>query len=223
MSRVDLGALTYDEFVITVFEHEASDQIAAEPWYSTEEIEVNVPVQLIRNCTRLWQDFSPAMSRFTPSQVNQGLWLLLGGCVWLGRYLADRGIPLEERITCIESMFSVFSDYIAGSKLEVMPNVFHMWWKLVITAMPVVDDGPFDPRKDHLQTREAVLRTLKRILALPDGRAQMYALHGLAYLPHPEVSAVVQQWLAANRNRLSSEEADWVERVRDGEFRRSAG
>jgi hypothetical protein len=222
LSQLDLSHLGYEDFVKGLFDHDTPMGLTEEPWYSGVDVVVSVPATLIRNCTTLFRDFAAATTPYTPAQVNQGVWLLLGGTVWLGNVLADRANPLEDRICCIESMYSVFRDYVSGSKLEEMPNVFYMWWKVLITARPVTDNGAFDHCKDHLQTREAIFRTLKRILALPDKRAQIYSLHGLAYLDHPEVPDVVQQWLAANRDRLSREEVDWVQRVRDGEFRSSS-
>ena len=39
--------------------------------------------------------------------------------------------PLRERLECVRSMYLVYADYVAKSKVDVMENCFLMWWDLV--------------------------------------------------------------------------------------------
>ena len=142
----------------------------------------------------------------------------------LQKYLWPPRIPLSDRVDCIDSMYFVYSDYVAKSAVQLMENCFSMWWDFIASGFweylrwtEKIDEGDV-ASLNHEQRAllDSMFETLSKILALPDARTQGYALHGLGHLHHPRVITVVQKFLDSNRFRMSPEEISWIEKCRDG-------
>src|ERR1700687_5351276 len=67
----------------------------------------------------------------------------------LQKHLWLPATSLSERLDCIHSMYSVYSDYVANSKVEIMENCFYMWWDWVASTT-VLEKG----RSTKRTTRE---------------------------------------------------------------------
>ena len=63
---------------------------------------------------------------------------------------------------------------------------------------------------------EILCHTLSKILQIPHRGCQICALHGFGHLHYSKASDIVQKYIDAHRNELSSEELLWVEGCRDG-------
>lgn|ERR1700687_783707 len=142
----------------------------------------------------------------------------------LQKHLWLPATSLSERLDCIHSMYSVYSDYVANSKVEIMENCFYMWWDWVASNFWEQLRFTDNISKGHVASLnqeqkmllDAMLQTLSRTLALSDKRAQQYALHGLGHLHHPDVRNTVQRHLDKQRNELPLDAVRWVETCRDG-------
>lgn len=189
------------------------------------DVEVSSPSIVVQYMTRLFTKFAEAVSVFSLRQVNAGIWAMLGPSPFaLHNHLWLPTVPLSDRIDCVRSMYFVYSDYVAKSRVEVMENCFSMWWDFVASGFweylgyaEKIREGEVR-RLNHEQRAllDSMFETLSRILALPDQRVQGYALHGLGHLHHPGVSTLIQKFLDSNRSTMSPEEISWIEECRDG-------
>ena len=89
------------------------------------------PAKVVNHMTRLFGDFPKALSVFTLPQINQGVWVMFGHNFECQRYLFDRSVPLEKRLACIRSMYCVYAEFVASSRVEVMAGCFSMWWDFI--------------------------------------------------------------------------------------------
>lgn len=177
--------------------------------------------------TRLFSDFARIAAKYSLSQVNRGIWTMLGPGLEMPDLLWDKALPLAKRIKCIRSMYHVYSDFVAKSDVEVMENCFNMWWDLLAgefwlqrrffereSRVNIGDISKLD--SDARALLDAMFDTLKRIVELPDLRTQMYAIHGLGHLRHPEARDTVQRFIETHRSEFTEELIKWLEQCRDG-------
>ncbi len=231
MPLFDLSQLTFEEFVSFFFNHDIEKE---EYWYQEAALQnfndfddkgVSSPAVIVEHMTRLFTEFSAVASRYSLPQINTGIWAMFGyGGFRLEKHLWLPAVPLGERLSCIRSMYFVYSDYVAKSTVEVMENCFDMWWDTVasgfweqMTFDLKIDEGDvLSLKAEHRALLDAMFETLSRILALPDPRTQGFALHGLGHLHHPGVRDLVQHFLDDHREDFTPEGIQWVERCRDG-------
>jgi hypothetical protein len=207
----DLSALAYEPWLRQVFDHPVRQE-SEEPWYWAEEWTLSVPVTLLKHVTRLCRDFSNATSSYSPEQVDQGIWFLLGVCTDLPRILTQSDLPWPPRQECIAAMPAVYTSYIAPLEAEVpMENGFYMWFELMGDAVGIMPDGV-----EKQRVADAVFQTLVEILAIKELRCELAALHGLGHLPHPRRAATVDHWLKLHSSTLDAAAIEWVEQCRDG-------
>jgi len=224
----DLSHLTYDEFVNFFFEH---DMVTEEKWYHDPELfdfdnfigeGASSPQTVVEHMTHLFTQFDHEVSKFSPGQVNAGIWAMFSiDPFHLQRYLWLPSIPLTQRLACIRSMYNVYADHVAKSRAHVMENCFDMWWDLVAGGfwqdLPNIKPGDIKALNEEQNTLlDTMFETLSKILALPDERTQGYALHGLGHLHHPGVRQIVQRYLDSRRHELEADGIKWVEKCRDG-------
>lgn len=209
---LDLSLLVYDQWLRQVFEHPAGSDAVGGNWYWEHEWALADPPALLGHLTRLCAELSTATDRYSASQINQGIWFLLGACIDVPALLIDPAIPLDCRERCIAAMPGVFSGYVASYPADLpIENGFFMWFDLVASA---VTDMPEGTEKEHLA--DAVLRAIEKVLAIDDVRCQAAALHGVGHLSHPRRRAVVEKWVSRHRADLDEAGAAWVRQCRDG-------
>jgi hypothetical protein len=229
----DLSLLSFDEFVSLFFDH---DLVVEEFWYQDpafinsssmfdDDRGMSSPAVVIEHMSRLFTNFAASVSAFSLPQVNAGIWAMFGPTPFvLHEHLWLPSAPLSVRLSCIGSMYFVYSEYVAKSQVHEMENCFYMWWDLVASGfwnyldftekVPEGDVARLNPERRALL--DSMFNTLSKILLLPDERVQGCALHGLGHLHHPGVRSLVQKFLDAGRAKMSSEELRWVEQCRDG-------
>lgn len=227
----DLSELSFDEFVSFFFNHDIDAEEywyqdpALSSWNDFDEQSIRSPRVIVGHMTRLFTNFGDIASKFSLQQINAGIWAMFTNQPFrLQKHLWLLSTPLPERLDCIHAMYSVFSDYVAKSKVEVMENCFYMWWdwmagnfwqQLLFTDN--ISEGDVSSLNQEQKTLlDAMLQTLSRTLALSDQRAQQYALHGLGHLHHPDVRTIVQRYLDKHRHELPLDTVRWVETCRDG-------
>jgi hypothetical protein len=210
---MDFGTPRYDEWVAAVFDHAAAETEPENRWYWHVECRISSPSQALEHLARAFGEFRLIGQRFSLPQLNQGVWLLLGPRLRVSQYLYDASVPWTLRAACIEAMYSVFSDFVAGNPEEELENCFYMWWELVTQGEPSDGMAVID---DRHRTRVAILEVLRRVLTIQDQRCQMYALHGLGHLPLEGARDLVRGWLAEHRSELTEDDVRWVERCQDG-------
>lgn len=184
---LNLNNYSFDEWVEFVFSHAVPSE-NADAWYWEEECEWEADAEhIINHCIRLFRNPNFLLEKFSPEQINQGFWFILGdiellqGCLW------NRKIDWELREDCIMSMVGVFEQMFVQNPIE---DACYMWWDLL---RDFSDDQ--DPK-----TKEAMLAALSQILKLDSPDCQTSALHGLGHLEHNGKRKVIEQFLEARPN-----------------------
>lgn len=228
MDFCDLSQLTFDEFVTFFFNH---DMVTEEYWYRdpsyfdcddlTGEGAAS-PKTIVEHLTHLFRGFDEVAAKFSPQQINAGIWAILGVAPFcLQKYLWLPSAPLALRLACIRSMYDVYANHVSKSTVPVMENCFYMWWDLVARGfwqyLHGIEEGNTKAlNQEQTELLEAIFETLCKILALSDLRTQADALHGLGHLHHPGVRKVLHQYLDQHRHDLGPEGIKWLEKCRDG-------
>jgi hypothetical protein len=229
---LDLSSKSFEEFVEFFF---ARDVVPDEKQFNYflqdplgqqyDDAVPSSPAIVVAHMTRLFSEFSSIAAKYSLAQLNQGIWGILGENLRIYELLWDSSVPMEQRVQCIRSMYSVYSDFVCRSTVDVMENCFYMWWDLVLTGFwfqrklfeqhtEMGDVSKLDT--ESLLLLEVMFETLKGILDLPDGRTQEAALHGLGHLHHPGVRETVQKFIDSHKNELTEQRLQWLEQCRDG-------
>lgn len=237
--NLDLSAKTFEEFIEFFF---AREVVTLDPpleylpddvvhkGRDFDEAAPSSPEVLLSYLTRLFSEFGRIAPNYSPEQINQAIWTILGPGLCIPEILFDATLPLSKRLECIRAMYHVYSDFVALSKVEVVANCFDMWWDLLAHDF-WFQHRFYDPRKCRIRyqmgdvskldsesriTLDVMLETLNRILELPDARTQMFALHGLGHLCHPDVKQTVQRFIDEHKSKFTDKERKWIEECRDG-------
>jgi hypothetical protein len=230
--NLDLSSITFEQFLEFFF---ARDILPDDQQFDCfrrdskgqpfDDVIPSFPGIVVEHMTRVFSDFGSIATRYSLRQVNQGIWGILGEGLRLHELLWDSSVPLSKRVQCIRSMYSVYSDFVAKSNVEVMENCFWMWWDFILYGfwfqqklferhVKMGDFSKLDGESSFLL--DVIFETLKRILDLPDSRSQESALHGFGHLHHPAVKETVQEFINSHRNELTGDRLRWVEECRDG-------
>lgn len=228
---LDLSSMTFDQFVEFFFarkpvpDNQQYDYFMQDP--SGQQFDEAVPsVQsvIVEHMTRLFTEFGRIAPKYSLAQLDQGIWGLLGLNLHLYELLWDSSIPLQQRVQCIRSMYSVFSEFVAISNVRPKETGFYMWWDLILFAfwsehtyhhkLPAESYELLSEEDRRLV--DAMFETLVEIFKLDDDTTKSCALHGLGHLHHPGVRAVVQEYIDAQSPGLAPDAIKWLEGCRDG-------
>jgi hypothetical protein len=227
---LDLSSKTFEEFVAFFFarelvpDDEQFDYFLREPsGQQYDEAAPSSPDVVVGHMTKLFSEFGRIAPQYSLAQLDQGVWGILGANLRLHELVWDSAVPLPQRLQCIRSMFSVFSDFVSASKVEVRQTGFCMWWDLILHdfwARQAVEQRSEGGGRSRLDTESRLLldvmfETLKRTLDLPDWNSQECALHGFGHLHHPDVSRTVQDFIDGHKSELTEQRLRWVEECRD--------
>jgi hypothetical protein len=218
----DLSAMSFSAFVEFFFNHPEDQEFwSGDPQYSYRIVPMTQPEVFVDHLTRLFAHFPSVVRKYSLRQINSGIWALVGPALPVIENLWERSVPLEKRIACIRAMHSVYANFVATSKVEVMENCFDMWWDMLSDSFWMQTGQIESPDASKLDSDsrtilDAMFDTLKQILELPDLRTQGYALHGLGHLHHPGVRALVQQYINVHKREFAPDQLKWVESCRDG-------
>jgi hypothetical protein len=232
LKNLDLSSKSFDQFVEFFFNRVVLPDEKQFDYYLTdlagERYDEAVPASptiVVKHMTKLFLDFGLIAPKYSLAQLDQGIWGIFGENLRLYELLWDSSVPLEQRVKCIRSMFSVYSDFVSKSKEEVMENCFDMWWDLVLHGfwfqqklfelhIKMGDVSKLDAESRLLL--DAMFGTLVKILGLPDARTQGFALHGLGHLHHPAVRETVQVYIDNHKSDMTEQGLRWLEQCRDG-------
>jgi hypothetical protein len=154
----------------------------------------------------LFRNFGETAERFSPEQIDQGLWYLFGEPFWLGTQLQSPEIPPAQISELTQSMYYPFRDYYLKREPNYDGSAFYMWW----------DNLSMDYLNPALPP--AAVAVLQDILALPNQGCRHAALHGLCHLfPDPRAASIIDRYLEENRASMSEEEIEWVKLCRVGQ------
>jgi len=193
----DPSAFDVDTLASFLFGRPKSLLDADEPLINgSGDFEIGNPSRFFEAVRDLFLRFGQIARRFSPDQVDQGLWYLFGEPFWLISHVGRIPAPLLEEVT--RAMFYPFRDYYL-SATEDPESDFFMWWD-------GFSSGGHNPTLDN-----TALEVLGQIIALPSKRCQKAALHGLNHLEGPQAAAIIRQFLTKNHGSMSPEEIEFAE------------
>jgi hypothetical protein len=139
--NLDLSSMTFEQFVEFLFARKPVPDKQQFDYFMQdlsgqqfEEALPSSPAVLVEHMTRLFTEFAGIAPRYSLAQLDQGIWGLLGESLRLYEFLWDSSIPLQRRIQCIRSLYSVFSDFVVLSNVKPRNTGFYMWWDLILFA-----------------------------------------------------------------------------------------
>jgi hypothetical protein len=141
----DITSKDYDFWLQAVFDHPASETL--KHWYLADDavLWVSNAKTFIEYLTRLFSEFKTLTNQYSMAQIDQGIWLLLGGagtiepdvCECLFSSESDLRTtrimpPVIDKVKCLRAMYYVYSDFVSAlPRDEQIPNCFYMWWDLI--------------------------------------------------------------------------------------------
>ena len=184
--------ITFEEWVRYVFDHPVLDP---QWWWQDEDTglyqawneRVN-PGRTLAYLTRLFEDPSGLLGRFTRAQINQGLNLLVSpACSNHMSVLRDQSLPWPDRRRCIEAMVPLYGELMAPVYGDDLGHNEHgpcdperptfscyMWWDVI-----PLHGGLGEP--DGVRIDDAVLRVFEQVLTLRAESCLESVLHGLGH------------------------------------------
>jgi hypothetical protein len=157
----------------------------------------------VRQISGLFRDFGRLADAFSPQQIEQGLWFLLGHPFWLRDMIWDTSVSQQLREQCLRSMVNPFRDYYLPKAESFSGSAFFMWWDSL--SMCAETEG-------NSGVAAIYIDVLQQILRLSGKDCQFAALHGLNHMhPNPIAAAMARQYLDEHRSSLTTDEIDWVE------------
>lgn len=181
---INLNEYSFSEWVKFVFDHSVSEPA----WYWDDEWDwEDDPKLLLEYSIKLFRDPEFLLDEYSPEQIEQGFWFLLGSAGKLERWIWDKDIDWLLRRKCIKSMVNVFDRLFMKNPLV---ESCYMWWDLLRDF----SDDP-DPRVE-----EAMLEALSQILNMHSFDCQISALHGLGHLKHEGKRNVIEGYLDSHPN-----------------------
>ena len=197
------------EWVAQVFDHPG----AGPEWYFDRELRIEEPdpATCVRLLTALYRDPVPFLAPYSDAQLARGFWYLTSdSCSSYGLALLEPGVPLEERVRCVNAMRGLFADvfqprcppllgHLDRDGNHPLNTICYMWWDVLPTYG--------QPQRD---VDEAFLASMAAILELDSLACQESALHGLGH------------WQAAYPDRVVGIIDGFVKRTTSGELRQYA-
>jgi hypothetical protein len=185
----------FEEWITTVFDHPVDPDNS---WWWAENAKVwdaKTHGELtLRMMARLFEDPEQIINRFTPQQIDQGIWFIVDtSCSDHFLLLKKERLPLALKKQVIEGIFTLYSKLFSRICDPVLDghgaanSSVYMFWDLA------EDSRPEDPTLDA-----ASLDVMARTLGVPHVACQQGALHGLGHwqarFPN-QVQAIIDAFL----------------------------
>jgi len=171
--------------------------------------------------TRLFKESGELDQRYSRAQIDQGLnYLVSSSCSNHMFAILDEGLPLGDRLACIEAIGDLYEDLLArvygddiahGSGSKDVNFALYMWWDIA----PLYGAMQVENLADYNRT---ILSLFERILKLKSEACVESALHGLGHWHHycsKEVERVVGEFLK-ERKDLSTRLRSYAKAARKG-------
>jgi hypothetical protein len=205
---LDLTNVSFDEFVVFLFDHNVDD-IPPEPgkydpWYFHVEVEFDAR-KIVAYYVRMFGEPEFLLTRFTKAQLDEGFWAVQGpnlDCS-VARIMEDLDLPLSVKEECIRSMADLFKRLFAT---EPFDSSVQMWWDSLCY------DWHCGNRKrerggEDLELQNVFFETLAKVLTVDSWICQGAALHGLGHLHHPRTMELIEQFVEEHPNLTKEQKA----------------
>ena len=185
--------MTFEAWIARCFDHPEGDR----DWWVEDLAPPPPPVVLAEHLARLFERPAWLLERFTPTQVDQGLWYLGGGGSGYLLRAVDDAVPVPLQHRWVRAIGVVYRELFAPhcaefyGHLDRGPEPAHplnascyMWWDRDGLEQAAVARSPH--ARAHLV--DPIFAVLADALALPSVACRESALHGLGHLKpsHPD-------------------------------------
>jgi hypothetical protein len=170
---------------------------------------------LLLHLKRFNDEISLVQKKFSMAQIDQGLWVLYGGGVHAGSLLVAPDIPIDERLSMIESFVPLYRQIVLQWEGDIKNSVFFMLWDLILRWMQLKAAGEESDPRDSRLVFDKCTEILSNILALGGRACELCALHGFGHLGTLSAQQAIQSYLNAHPE-LNAEDRGWVELCKRG-------
>lgn len=219
MQEIDSRSLSFDDWVKAVFAH----PVEINPWYYNCDFHEPDPKICLDYLTKLFTA-PEILDEYLDEQVRDGLYFLVSNaCSSHTIPLCDQITPMQQRIECVRSMQTLFSEFLTKRCSEHLSHrdqaganpvnsVAYMWWDILpLCGRP--DDKKFQ------ELDEASLEVMEQTLELDSTACKESALHGLGHwhLQYPDrVESIVDRFLKTKKTSITPELESYARAARQG-------
>ncbi len=220
--------ISFERWVLHVFDHPLPDDPLAQDWYFRLDAEFwdaqAQPARTIRYITQLFRAMDTLTAPYSDGQIALGInYLISNACSNHMFPLMDAGMPLADRLACVESFYDVYVKLYAK---KCTPDLGHlmvneqqgnplnmtcyMWWDII----PFY--GKCGDAREQLDA--TMLDVMAKTLEIDHDACREGALHGLGHWhsAYPAfVEGVIDRFLA-NHPKLSPELLSYAKAARLG-------
>ena len=196
---IDLTESSFEEFLTLIFDHPTP--FPARPstaWYWTSDPEFRVaPDRQIAHLTQLAQQAHKLHPRFTPAQLDVGLWLLYQPELWehFSVHVWNPGISWQAREACILAIPQFWPRLF--EHVDVGTSSYMLWH--LMTGVYRHSEPGVPLSAEQLRIRDVMLEALTEQLNSDQPETQYAALHGLGHLGHRRAPEVIAAFLDSGR------------------------
>jgi hypothetical protein len=206
MTGTPRSDLTFEEWVIFVFDHPVDDSRLEWYWDIDADWWDGPTALTVEYLTRAFENTKSVFEPYSDNQLNQALWYLASNACSEHMFaLMDTSVPWLARARCIHSFQSLYEDCFAKRCTHHLSHldepgagplnlVCYMWWDILPVA-----GNPDDPARKEMD--QALLQVMDAALQLDSIACQESALHGLGHwhLHYPNlVEEIIQGFLQRN-------------------------
>ncbi len=209
--------MTYDEWLLAIFDHQVRQWYfgynVAEPeeWrLALWELEKH-PETVVEFVRRTFQESGSLPDLFWDDEIADGIEYIINNSMSslpFAIYDVENGVPLEARLKCLESFYTVYEQLFAvrcsndlghtiydNRPVNPLNMPCYMWWD----STPI-HGHPDDP--SYAEIDQTILNVMAKTLTLDSAPCCEGALHGLGhwYFDYPQrVEAIIDIFLAEDR------------------------
>lgn len=181
MTTLDCISASFEEWITAVFAH----PVGHNAWYLDVDFLEPSPQTGVDYVTRLFNNPRP-LEEYLDKQVAEGLqFIISNGCSNHMINIYDDSVPLDGRVSAIESIKTLFTEYLLAhcsshlSHLDEpgaseLNSICYMWWDTIPLYGRPTESG-------FNRLDATVLAVMEHCLALPSVACQESALHGLGH------------------------------------------
>ena len=206
----DIRQADLRQFESFIFDHDTPERREDGKWYFGSLIWIDYEEE--KNAElfmELFKESRNLLKKYSKDQLEQGFWAMvpLGGLEG-GVYelIWDSKLCVHTKERLIESMFDLYANLFSSDPLD---NACMMWWdSLAYDFNPMKEADP-EGNEEHRRIRDAMFRTLTRILQLESPACQRAALHGLNHVLHPDTESAINEYLSKHPE-LAKEDREYA-------------
>lgn len=184
------------QFQAFIFDHAVPERTHDENWYFDSNLWIDYDEEINADLfMKLFKGSRELLDKYPRGQIEQGCWAMMSDGLDgdVHQLIWDSKIDTQTKERLIESMFDLYANLFSTDPLE---TAGFMWWDSLAYDFNPMNRADPEGNEEHRRIRDAMFRTLTRILQLEPLACQRAALHGLNHVLHPDTETVIDEYLA---------------------------